>query len=115
MNLPPRVFYTLSEAAAHWNCAVAGIAGWAAAGKLRIMTGIGLVRCGDIVVAGQVCELCPVLSISRFSGHRHADRGSGRPASSAADTGSYNLARPNPGSPSSTGWQPCQLSAATAA
>ena len=54
MNLPPRVFYTLSEAAAHWNCAVADIAGWAAAGKLRIMTGISLVRCGDTVVAGQV-------------------------------------------------------------
>ena len=54
MNLPPRVFYTLFEAAAHWNCAVADIAGWAAASKLRIMTGIGLVRCGDTVVAGQV-------------------------------------------------------------
>ena len=54
MNLPQRVFYTLFEAAAHWNCAVADIAGWAAAGKLRITTGIGLVRCGDTVVAGQV-------------------------------------------------------------
>ena len=54
MNLPPRVFYSLSDAATHWNCSVADIAGWAAAGKLRIMTGIGLVRCGDTVVAGQV-------------------------------------------------------------
>ena len=54
MNLPPRVFYTLSDAAAHWNCALADVAGWAAAGKLRITTGIGLVRCGDTVVAGQV-------------------------------------------------------------
>jgi hypothetical protein len=54
MNLPPRAFYTLSDAATHWNCAVADIAGWAAAGKLRIMTGIGLVRCGDTFVAGQI-------------------------------------------------------------
>ncbi len=54
MNLPPRVFYTLSDAASHWNCNVADVAGWAAAGKLRITTGIGLVRCGYAVVAGQV-------------------------------------------------------------
>jgi hypothetical protein len=54
MNLPPRVFYTLSDAASHWNCNVADVAGWAAAGKLRITTGISLVRCGDAVVAGQV-------------------------------------------------------------
>jgi len=54
MNLPQRVFYAQFEAAAHWNCAVADIAGWAAVGKLHIMTGIGLVRCGDTVVAGQV-------------------------------------------------------------
>ena len=33
INVSPRVFYTLSDAAAHWNCAVADIAGWAAAGK----------------------------------------------------------------------------------
>ena len=65
INVSPRVFYTLSDAAAHWNCAVADIAGWAAAGKLRIMTGIGLVRCGDTVVAGQVTvspmEVLPLL------------------------------------------------------
>ena len=54
MNLPPRVFYTLADAASHWNCAVADVAGWAAAGKLRITTGICMVRCGDTVIAGQV-------------------------------------------------------------
>ncbi|MDT8854700.1 hypothetical protein RNZ50_06585 [Paracoccaceae bacterium Fryx2] len=30
------------------------MAGWAAAGKLRITTGICMVRCGDTVIAGQV-------------------------------------------------------------
>jgi hypothetical protein len=54
MNLPQRVFFTLFEAAARWGCAVADIAGWAAAGRLRIMTGIGLVRCGDTEVVGLV-------------------------------------------------------------
>ena len=54
MNLPHRVFYTLFEAAARWGCNLADIAGWAFAGKLRIMTGIGLVHCGDAPVAGQI-------------------------------------------------------------
>lgn len=54
MNLPQRVFYTVSEAAARWGCTLADIAGWAVVGRLRIMTGIGLVRCGDEEVAGLV-------------------------------------------------------------
>jgi hypothetical protein len=54
MALPPRVYFTLHEASARWGCNIADIAGWADAGKFRIMTGIGLVRCGEDVVAGQV-------------------------------------------------------------
>lgn len=54
MALPPRVFYTLQEVSARWGCNIADIAGWAATGKFRIMTGIGLVHCGDNIVAGQV-------------------------------------------------------------
>ena len=64
MALPPRVFFTLHEAAARWGCPIADIAGWAAIGKLKIMTGIGLVRCGEVEVAGQVIlspmELLPL-------------------------------------------------------
>ena len=54
MALPPRVFYTLQEVTARWGCNIADVAGWAAAGKFHIMTGIGLVRCGEEIVAGQV-------------------------------------------------------------
>ncbi|NEY91849.1 hypothetical protein G4Z14_16280 [Rhodobacteraceae bacterium KMS-5] len=54
MALPPRVFFTLHEASARWGCSIADIAGWAAVGKLKIMTGIGLVRCGDRIVIGQI-------------------------------------------------------------
>jgi hypothetical protein len=54
MALPPRVFFTLHEAAARWGCNIADVAGWAAIGKFRILTGIGPVRCGQEIVAGQV-------------------------------------------------------------
>jgi len=54
MALPQRVFFTLHEASARWGCSIADIAGWAAVGKLKIMTGIGLVRCGDADFAGRV-------------------------------------------------------------
>lgn len=54
MALPPRVFFTLFEVSIRWDCSISDVAGWASDGKLRIMTGIGLVRCGDIAVAGTV-------------------------------------------------------------
>ena len=50
MALPPRVFFTLYETSVRWDCSIADIAGWADVGKLKIRTGIGLVRCGDIDV-----------------------------------------------------------------
>ena len=64
MALPPRVFYTLQEATARWGCNIADVAGWADAGRFRIITGIAVVRCGDEIVAGKVVlssmELMPL-------------------------------------------------------
>lgn len=54
MALPPRVFYTMTEAAARWGCAPADIAGWASIGRLEIVTGIMPVRCDTETVAGLV-------------------------------------------------------------
>ena len=65
MALPPRVFFTLDEAAARWGCNIADVAGWADVGKFRIMTGIGPVRCGDEIVAGQF-EILPMDLIPMF-------------------------------------------------
>ena len=64
MALPPRVFYTLQEVTARWGCNIADVAGWADAGRFRIITGIAVVRCGDEIVAGKVMlspmELMPL-------------------------------------------------------
>lgn len=64
MALPPRVFFTLHEASARWGCNIADIAGWADAGRFRILTGIPAVRCGEDVIAGKVVlspmELLPL-------------------------------------------------------
>jgi len=64
MSLPPRVYFTLHEASARWGCNIADIAGWADAGKFRILTGISAIRCGDEIVGGKVVlspmELMPL-------------------------------------------------------
>ena len=64
MALPPRVYYSVHEAAVRWGCALADIAAWADAGFFRIMTGIAAVLCGDEIVAGKVAlspmELLPL-------------------------------------------------------
>ena len=64
MALPPRVFFTLHEVTARWGCNIADVAGWADAGRFRILTGIPAVRCGDEVIAGKVVlspmELLPL-------------------------------------------------------
>jgi hypothetical protein len=67
--LPPRVYFSLYEASVRWDCSISDIAGWASQGKLKIMTGIGLVRCGDAMVAGTV-TLSPMdlLPLFRRSG-----------------------------------------------
>ncbi len=54
MALPPCVYFTLHAVTARWGCNIAHVAGWAAAGKFRIMTGVGLVRCAEDDVAGRV-------------------------------------------------------------
>lgn len=64
MALPPRAFFTVQEVTARWGCNIGDVAGWADAGRFRIMTGIAAVRCGDEVVAGKVVlspmELLPL-------------------------------------------------------
>lgn len=64
MALPPRVFFTLHEVTARWGCNIADVAGWADAGRFRILTGTPAVRCGDEVIAGKVVlspmELLPL-------------------------------------------------------
>ena len=54
MALPPRVYFTLQETAARWDCTLADIAGWASIGRFDIMTAIGPVNVGHAVVAGYV-------------------------------------------------------------
>ncbi|MBW0159503.1 hypothetical protein KTQ37_15395 [Sinorhodobacter sp. B57] len=64
MALPPRVYLTLQEVTARWGCNIADVAGWADAGRFRILTGIAAVRCGDEIIAGKVVlspmELLPL-------------------------------------------------------
>ena len=54
MALPPRAYFTLHETASRWGCTIADIAGWAAVGKLDIVTGIPLAICGTEKVSGKV-------------------------------------------------------------
>lgn len=54
MALPPRVFYTLTEAAARWGCSPADIVGWASVGQIRIVTGLPPSYFGGRQVAGLV-------------------------------------------------------------
>lgn len=54
MSLPPRVYFTLFEVAARWNCTPADLAGWASIGRFTIVTAIAPVTHGLQVVAGLV-------------------------------------------------------------
>ena len=54
MALPPRVHFTLHEAAARWDCTLADIAGWASVGRFDIVTAIPPVMRGRQIVAGYV-------------------------------------------------------------
>lgn len=64
MGLPPRVYFTVHEVTARWGCNIDDVAGWADAGRFRILTGIPAVCCGNEVVAGKVflspMELLPL-------------------------------------------------------
>lgn len=61
MPLPLRAFYTVQEAARRWECSLGDLAGWAAIGKLEIVTAIRPVIQGGHVHAGFV--VVPVADI----------------------------------------------------
>ncbi len=54
MALPPRVFYTLTEAAARWGCSPSDIVGWASIGTIEIVTGLAPSYLGGRQIAGLV-------------------------------------------------------------
>lgn len=54
MALSPRVYFTLHEAAARWDCTLADIAGWASVGRFDICTAIPPVARGRQIIAGYV-------------------------------------------------------------
>ena len=54
MALPPRVHFTLQEAAARWDCTLADIAGWASVGRFDIVTAIPTVIRGRQIISGYV-------------------------------------------------------------
>jgi hypothetical protein len=54
MALPPRVYFTLHEAAARWDCNLADIAGWASVGRFDIVTAIAPLASGSQIVSGYV-------------------------------------------------------------
>jgi hypothetical protein len=54
MALPPRVYFTLHEVAARWDCTLADIAGWASVGRFDIMTAIAPLIVGSQIVSGYV-------------------------------------------------------------
>ncbi len=59
MGLPQRVYYTLQEAAARWDCSLADIAGWASVGRFDIVTAIAPIVTGTQILAGLVVVPVP--------------------------------------------------------
>lgn len=69
MGLPPRVYFTVQEAAVRWDCALADIAGWAAIGRFDIMTAIAPISAGMQIVAGfVVVSVTDILQMFRRCG-----------------------------------------------
>ena len=54
MALPPRLFYSVKEVAARWECCPSDIAGWALVGQLSMKAAVGPVLCGVKPVTGLV-------------------------------------------------------------
>lgn len=52
MALPPRVYFTLQEAAVRWECSLADIAGWASVGRFDIVTGVAPITIGTQIITG---------------------------------------------------------------
>ncbi|PKP68473.1 MAG: hypothetical protein CVT82_15150 [Alphaproteobacteria bacterium HGW-Alphaproteobacteria-4] len=68
MGLPPKVFYTLQEAAARWDCTLADIAGWASVGRFDIVTAIAPVTHELQTLAGFVAvSVTDILQMFRRS------------------------------------------------
>lgn len=59
MALPPRVYFTLQEAAARWDCSLADIAGWASVGRFHIVTGIAPIAVNGQIISGLVAVSVP--------------------------------------------------------
>ena len=69
MGAMPRVFFSVTEAAARLGYTPADLAGWAYQGKLEIMTGISPVECGGERAAGLVViSVADILPMFRRSG-----------------------------------------------
>ena len=68
MALPPRVFYTLTEAAARWGCSPSDIVGWASIGTIEIVTGLAPSYLGGRQIAGLVTVAGAGISGSRSLG-----------------------------------------------
>jgi len=69
MALPPRVYFTLQEVAARWDCTLADIAGWASVGRFDIVTAIAPITIDAQVLAGFVAvAVTDILQMFRRSG-----------------------------------------------
>lgn len=72
MGLPPKIYFSLPEVAARWECNLSDLAGWASVGRFSIIAGIGPVTCGARMISGFVAVSVPdVLPL-----FKHADGGS---------------------------------------
>jgi hypothetical protein len=75
MGLPPRVFYTLSEVTARWDCSLADLAGWATAGHFDIVTALPPTEVGGASIAGFVAvSVTDILPMFRRCGTGPATR-----------------------------------------
>ena len=83
MGLPQKVFYSVNEVAARWECSLADIAGWASVGYFDIVTVMSSKKAGgDPRLEGFVCvAVTDVLPILRGYGKaaKKADLGRMRP------------------------------------
>ena len=66
MGLPQRVFYSVNEIAARWECSLADIAGWASVGYFDIVTVVPSISIGDAqriegFVRVAVTDVLPIL------------------------------------------------------
>lgn len=69
MALPARVYFTLQETAARWDCSLADIAGWASIGRFDIVTAIAPTILGSTKISGfVVVSVADILQMFRRCG-----------------------------------------------